>query len=282
MEKKSTSRKNKTIFTHLTWLGVLAASIILFATCYEWALIGQPTEATSNSSIDVPIVIKQDGEGDFAHDLDDLGCFGVLLPDGWTVDDSIEYSVKGVYQNEPVGPYNDTGWVIHSMDQSQMYEDSVGPAPEGYYWWGGLSSDTAHVDNLDSISLTITINVGDTTGEFTITYAFGTLDFWERNPVALISDPMDLTVTAPTNVARYLEGEISVYPNPVSDILSVNVGGITHGEIRLYDIAGRLQMERTINSKVNRFDISQYPSGPYILKVRTDQGDYTQKILLRK
>ena len=79
MEKKSTSR-NKTRLTHLTWMGVLVGSIILFATCYEWALLDQPTEGFTNSSFQVPIVIKQDGVGDFAYDLKNLGCFGVLLP----------------------------------------------------------------------------------------------------------------------------------------------------------------------------------------------------------
>ncbi|KAF5422965.1 MAG: hypothetical protein C5S45_01605 [Candidatus Methanocomedens sp.] len=306
MEKKSTTKKNKTLFTQLTWLGVLAVSVVLFATCYEWTTIGQPTEAYTNSSFEVPIVlgVAEGSEGNFNEiSLNDYGCFGIMLPEGWTVDDSIAYSVKGVYINEPIGPFDDTGWIIYDVVYAQMYEDSAATdyesrpingwkgnvsnydTPDGYYWWGGLSSDTAFVDNLESISLTITINTDDQTGEFDLRYAMGTLD-WEkmRTPIVEggLSELQTITISEATNVEEYLQREVSVYPNPATDMLNINVGGVREGEIQIIDITGKVHLERTVTSKVNRFDVSGYSPGLYIMKVRTDAGEYSQKVLIRR
>ncbi|KAF5422967.1 MAG: hypothetical protein C5S45_01615, partial [Candidatus Methanocomedens sp.] len=275
MEKKSTTRKNKTLLTQLTWLGVLTVSVVLFATCFEWTISDQ--EGYTNSSFDVPVVIKAFETGDFARDLNKVGSFGIMLPEGWTVNDSIGYSSKGVTHNEPVAPYDSTGWVIYDADRAQMYEDSAvvdyeartndNPngwiegeniinydTPDGYYWWGGVTSSSVRLDNLDSISLTVTINTDDQTGEFELQFAMGGPygGWWPRNPVLEggVSELVSVTITESTSVEEYLQREISVYPNPAADMLNINVGGIREGEIQIIDITGKVHMERTLTSKV--------------------------------
>lgn len=285
MEKKSTRKLNRTRLTHLTWLGALVISALLFARCYEWTFLVHPTEATTNSSFTVEIALKQDGVGDFAHNLWNKGCFGVLLPEGWTVDDSIEYVVRGTLQNEPVGPYTYAGTINYDSVFAQMYEDSIG-SDVGYYWWGGLS-DSTHVDNLDSIYIVVNINTDDQVGSFELQYAMGTLDWEVRYPyvndndeAAGISPKMPITVTA-TNIKRYMKREISIYPNPASDVLHVNVGGIQEGEIQLLDMTGRLFLDHELNSKVSTFDVSDYAAGSYILRVSTDEGAFSKKLLIK-
>ncbi|KAF5422966.1 MAG: hypothetical protein C5S45_01610 [Candidatus Methanocomedens sp.] len=310
MEKKSPTRKSKTLLTHQTWLGILVASVVLFATCYEFTTVDQPVEGYTNSTFSVPIVIKQsEHAGDnFEYHHDDKGCFGILLPEGWTVDDNIPFNVKGIYANEPVGPIDDNGLIQFDETYSQMYEDSAAvdyegrafdnpkgwqdannqtknyDTPDGYYWWGGVTDTVVSVDYLDSITLTITINTDDQTGEFELRYAMGTLDSWMRNPVVEggLSDLVAITITESTNVEEYLQREISVYPNPATDMLNINVGGVREGEIQIIDITGKVHMERTLTSKVNRFDVSTYSPGLYIMKVRTDAGEYSQKVLIRR
>jgi hypothetical protein len=288
MKEKST-QKRRTKLTHLTWLGVLMAAAFLFATCFEFTTLNQPTQGYINTSFDVPIVLKP-GEGhNFAAQLDDLGCFGILLPEGWTVEeDSFFYRVRGTFNDEPVGPIHDTGYVVYDETYAIMYEDSVG-SDEGYYWWGGLTNDTVNVDNLDSMTLTITITPGDSAGDFELQYAVGTLDWEYSYPIArrkdndvwAISDKMPITIIDNTSVKEYLKGQISIYPNPVAELLTVDVGDVRKGSIELIDMTGRLHFSKKFKSEVNTIDVSDYPAGTYILRVDTKKGDYSQKVMIR-
>jgi len=284
--RKSSTVKNKTMWTHLMWLSVMVVSVVLFAKCYEFAMIDQPTEAPINSSFDVPIIIKQEAGQDFNYDLSNFGILGVELPDGWTVDDSIAYNVKGTYvEKDPFVAFEIEGFVVFRDSAAQMYEDSVG-SEEGYYWWGGVTSDTVWFDNLDSASLTITINVGDKIGQYHLRYAVGDYEYWNRTPFdneggGGLTEPLPIKATWPTNIERYLKEEISVFPNPAYDVLNVNVGGIRTGTLQLYDISGKLQFERNITSKETTINVSDLVSGIYIMKVNTDKGVHSEKILIK-
>lgn len=282
MKSNSTTSKRKTLITQLTWMGALVVSIVLFVQCYEFTTLLQPQEGFTNTPFEVPVVIKQDGDSDFNNDLKDYGVFGIQIPEGWTIKDSIEYSVKGTYVTvDPFQAFEYTGFVIASEEYSQMYEDSVG-SKEGYYWWGGLSSDIAHVDNLDSISLTITVIPDGQVGEFELQYAMGTLDYWERTPVAVISDMMPITITeGGTNVnAPDAQAMISMYPIPAYRILNIDAGVITSGTIQLFDITGRMVSETLAQSGINRIDVAQFEQGLYIVKILTPGFEYSQKVFI--
>lgn len=277
MKEKSTTR-NKTRLTHLTWLGLLLGAAFLFATCYEWTTIDQPAAADPDSSFDVHMVLKPTETSDFAYDLVDVGCYGVLMPEGWGIEnDSFYYNIKGVFQDNP-GPYEYEGYVVYDEAFTQMYEDSVG-SEEGYMWWGGLS-DTAHVDNLDSIIINLTIMTDDQVGTFELQYAIGTLDGEDTYPARNISPKVPITIGA-TNVKRYLKKQLSVYPNPATSMLTIDVGELESGSLHLYNIAGQLQYETVINTRLNTIDVSGYASGTYFLNVSNDQGSYSKKVLIK-
>jgi len=65
---------------------------------------------------------------------------------------------------------------------------------------------------------------------------------------------------------------ITVYPNPVSDILNINADGIQTVEV--YDIAGRLVL-KTADSSVN---VTELRPGMYVVKVTTASGVSTHKV----
>jgi len=66
---------------------VLISSLLLLTGCYEFESINQPDYANPNSTFDVPITVKIEGGAD-----DITPYFGILLPNGWSVGDSISYS----------------------------------------------------------------------------------------------------------------------------------------------------------------------------------------------
>jgi hypothetical protein len=286
MKRTSTKSKFVTKLTQFSWLGALIIAALIFTRCYEWTSIDQPSTAAPNSSFDVKITLKQDAEaieaGDFAYDLYDLGVFGVQLPEGWTIEnDSFYYSIKGVLQND-VMPYEYEGYITYDQTYATMYEDSI-PSDDGYYWWGGVS-DSAHVDNLDSIYVELTILTDDQLGTFNLQYGMGTMDWPEgRMPVAEggLSPKVPITIEVPSNVKRYLKKQVSVYPNPASEIMNVDVGEVESGKLQLFNIAGQLQYDVAISDQLNMIDVSSFAPGSYFLKVSTEKGAYSKKVLVK-
>jgi hypothetical protein len=278
MERKSTSKKIKTRLVHFSWLGALIIAALVFTRCYEWTTIDQPDTAAPNSSFDVRLVMKPTESSDFGFDLFDEGVYGIQLPEGWTVkNDSFMYNIKGI-NNADQTPFQYESYVVYDQFYATMYEDSI-PSDAGYYWWGGLS-DSARVDNLDSIYIEITINTDADEGEFFLQYAIGTLDGDDTYPARNISDKVPITISA-VNVKRYLKKQLNVYPNPASELLNIDLGDIEEGAIQLYNTSGQLKYEESISRSLMTIDISNYPVGTYFLKVSNGKGSYAKKVLIK-
>ncbi|MDP9959875.1 T9SS type A sorting domain-containing protein [Chryseobacterium lathyri] len=64
------------------------------------------------------------------------------------------------------------------------------------------------------------------------------------------------------------ENPVSVYPNPVSDVLIVLLKGNREEKAEIYNMEGRKVLETTIGNNSNRIDVSNLPSGNYILTVK--------------
>jgi hypothetical protein len=64
------------------------------------------------------------------------------------------------------------------------------------------------------------------------------------------------------------QNPVSVYPNPVSDVLIVLLKGNKEEKAEIYNMEGRIVMETTIRNNSNRIDVSNLPSGNYILTVK--------------
>lgn len=64
--------------------------------------------------------------------------------------------------------------------------------------------------------------------------------------------------------------EIEVYPNPATDILSVR--GPFIERIELMDVRGKVVLSQTPNSDFIQIDISDFPSGNYLLRIECSGG----------
>ncbi|SHN03344.1 Por secretion system C-terminal sorting domain-containing protein [Chryseobacterium carnipullorum] len=64
------------------------------------------------------------------------------------------------------------------------------------------------------------------------------------------------------------ENLISVYPNPVSDQLIIILKGNKEEKAEIYNMEGRKVMETTIGNNNNKINVSNLPSGNYILTVK--------------
>ena len=147
--------------------------IVIFTLFYSYSFsyiqgwrifsVRQPVLVDPNSTFNVPITVVLDiidtepQKVEFTHQ-DGTGkwYFGICLPKGWVVEDSISFS----------GALN--GSFIYSNETSDSVYTYDKP-PDGYYWWLGAS------DNVDSlyagkISYTPRINTDEQSGIFFIDY----------------------------------------------------------------------------------------------------------------
>lgn len=109
-------------------------------------------------------------------------------------------------------------------------------------------------------------------------------------------DIFDLTDTAALNgLAFSIEGQtttlgvtevthsqdLQVYPNPVKDVLKFKFGNNLKSEgIDIFDMNGRVVTSIGNSKDVNEVNVSSYPKGSYILKVKANDGKvYVQKII---
>lgn len=74
-----------------------------------------------------------------------------------------------------------------------------------------------------------------------------------------------------------MQSEIQLYPNPVTDFVSVKTTDIIL-EVYMYDIYGK-KSEVTLNN--GKIDVSQFPTGVYVIGLKTDNGFVSQKIIKR-
>jgi len=80
------------------------------------------------------------------------------------------------------------------------------------------------------------------------------------------------------DVPSFTQLEFDYSPNPTTDNITVNANTIIKS-IQLYDIQGRVLVSKTINTDQTTLDVSNYSNGVYFLKVISEAGEKTKKII---
>jgi hypothetical protein len=76
---------------------------------------------------------------------------------------------------------------------------------------------------------------------------------------------------------EFLANEVSVYPNPIHDVVNVKANSKII-ESSILDIHGKTLINNKPNSVHTLFDISNYSTGIYLLKITTSEGTKTIKV----
>jgi len=74
------------------------------------------------------------------------------------------------------------------------------------------------------------------------------------------------------------KAEIYLYPNPITGTTTLTLNKPQESKIELLDTQGRLLQTWTNNTKETQINITQ-PKGLYLLKVTTEKGQSTHKIV---
>jgi len=89
-----------------------------------------------------------------------------------------------------------------------------------------------------------------------------------------VQQPFEISVVTGIEEASNITLEWSVYPNPASDILKINLGKTENGDLkseylryRLYDISGKVLLEDKLDGIETTIQMGGLSSSTYILKI---------------
>ncbi|WP_167615960.1 T9SS type A sorting domain-containing protein [Maribellus sediminis] len=277
---KKSFTNNKRLRKHL----IICLGIILFISgCYKIAYIIQPTQVNPESAFNVTVCIEPSpdaGRDDFSPSY---GVLGIMLPKGWTVLDSIKYTLN--LQE----PYSSSSGFLFYNDSVASFLDSVyDTGSSEYYWWGAKSEYKMSLITLEEGFVYITIITDSVIGEFNLKYALG-----DDGPYSSITPKapyvftdrtglMPISVDYGSAVKSWSQVKWNVYPNPSNGEVFVTQDDLS-GDVTLkvYDLNGKLQKSTVLSESLSRVDLSTLSKGTYIISLEKKGEIKTKKIIIQ-
>ncbi|QTY26333.1 T9SS type A sorting domain-containing protein [Flavobacterium sp. CS20] len=78
---------------------------------------------------------------------------------------------------------------------------------------------------------------------------------------------------------QFLEDNISIYPNPVSDVLNIDYHGLEVEKVLVFDINGKIVYQN--KDFLNQIYLGQLNAGVYIIQLDTSHGILKRKLIKR-
>ena len=77
--------------------------------------------------------------------------------------------------------------------------------------------------------------------------------------------------------------QFSVYPNPVQNYITIDLGKneLKNASIEIMDIMGKTILNKNVDQKINKINMSDYSNGIYLIKLTNTHGNIVQKIIKR-
>lgn len=293
--KKTSTLKKVFLRKENILLAAMFGLLIVFG-CYEFKLVDQPTEANSNSTFEVDFVMIEDDDPTNDWTIEDgsltkTGLFGVLLPEGWTIEDNIMVTVEAADSIEtesgwayPSEDHDGTYTLAYSEDQTTMLNDSTGDAPPGYYWWGAESTEPVDMAFFDSLYFTLTVMTDDKAGEFFLQYAVGDVDSDNRMPYdpETLTEPLPITITHPVGINKVLnETSVSAYPNPSYGYLNIRMDNYDGNPVdaMIYDVRGKQIKTLQLKAGETTLDVVDMTPGVYFLRMNNGEETITRQFI---
>jgi hypothetical protein len=109
---------------------------------------------------------------------------------------------------------------------------------------------------------------------------------YANRSVTAVSEPTSVYTTTGVNTTALFDLNINVFPNPVVDLIAVQIGRVINDniQVQLFDITGKLVQEKSINkgTTIAYFDTQTLYNGTYILKFSDGKNVISKKIVVAK
>lgn len=95
------------------------------------------------------------------------------------------------------------------------------------------------------------------------------------------TEPLDCEYREVTlDVSELAERKMTLYPNPVRDVLRLEFSGIRAGQIDLYDVSGRIVLTERMQGQLMTLPVGHLPKGMYIVQVLHENGRLSERLII--
>lgn len=124
--------------------------------------------------------------------------------------------------------------------------------------------------------------------DYTNSYTFTIPTGWNVNNLRLIGMVYKKTAgfRNTLNAAKYEFSQLlstkdfTLSPNPAHDFVTISDIGLSFGDtVSVYNLGGQLLQQEVVNPESTELNISELPFGMYLIKVKTNEGIYTKKLI---
>ncbi|MBU0487325.1 MAG: T9SS type A sorting domain-containing protein [Bacteroidetes bacterium] len=181
------------------------------------------------------------------------------------------HSAFSVFQNKLYGIINNTVGTIdyHTGDISDTalfpFTQSIAEAVLD------TNSGNIYLNYTDFFSFgagNVYNNSGDSIGTYDLGISPEAMAIDYRSPITTVTNSISKTT-------------LLVYPIPASEMLTVEIPDETYKTIQLIDVSGNIVLETKANSTVTSINISEIPSGMYLLTVRSTKKAISKPIIVK-
>lgn len=188
--------------------------------------------------------------------------------------------------NEKYGPdgTNQVRVLFYEGDASTTDEDIFGTGNNTKGNW----TDGATYPIVNESPVTLDLNIWAPLGFPTISVVrpadkkiIGDLWDYQSGGINAMNDLIESAITV-TSTQDFKNTDITIYPNPVSDIVNIDISAMNNEiqEMYLVSITGERLMDIKTNESVIQADISHLNSGVYFVRMISDDSTiYSQKII---
>ncbi len=87
----------------------------------------------------------------------------------------------------------------------------------------------------------------------------------------------------PVGIVENSIDKLSIYPNPASDIITLDIGNnkLKNASIEIIDLLGKSIFQNKMNQKVIKINLASFSKGVYLLKFSNDNGSSINKIVIQ-
>jgi hypothetical protein len=209
---------------------------------------------------------------------------------GASIYDSVPYAPLVVYDSLCYGLYSVS---IINADGCELTESVPISTVSDFYLDAVITHETGSAGN-GSIVLSIIGTCDscsydwdiDGTGDFDDPQSIGGLSAGNYMVVVMDSygctEYLGITITNTTGLGGEDISSFNVYPNPVSNILTIDAENQMQGlnKVRLFDAAGRLVYSESVTGLMTyKIDMSSYSKGTYLLSIETEDGNFQLPVI---
>jgi len=95
-----------------------------------------------------------------------------------------------------------------------------------------------------------------------------------------VSDTVQVVVLNSTGIAEEAMEDVTIFPNPSSTYFELNMNGLVVDRVEIFDVKGSLI--QSFNNIEDRIDVSKIENRIYFLRIHTNSGVISRKLMIAR